>query len=93
MRYITTILLIGFSITASGQSLKKALKFSTFYTAFSGGNSLSDREIFSVGNGLQTDIVETPFDYSFTAGISLSFCLKAITGDNRASTISIRITF
>ena len=69
MKYITTILLIGFSITASGQSIKKALKFATFYTAFSGGNSLSDREVFSVANGLQTDVVKTPFDYSLTAGV------------------------
>ena len=83
MRYITTILLIGFSITASGQSLKKALKFSTFYTAFSGGNSLSDREVFSVGNGLQTDIVETPFDYSLTAGIRK---IARFGYENRANT-------
>ena len=63
------LILLCFSATASSQALKKALKFSTFYTAFSGGNSLSDRQVFSVGGGLQTDLIQTPFDYSFTAGI------------------------
>ena len=57
------------SIQANAQVLKKAFKFATFYTAVSGGNSLSDSEVFSVNNGLQTDVVRTPFDYSFTAGV------------------------
>jgi len=69
MRYIATLLLILVSASVSGQAVKKALKFATFYTAFSGGNSISDQEVFSVGNGLQTDVLKTPFDYSFTAGI------------------------
>ena len=69
MRYIATLLLLLVSASASGQAVKKALKFATFYTAFSGGNSISDQEVFSVGNGLQTDVLKTPFDYSFTAGI------------------------
>ncbi len=58
MRYIATILTLLISLDASGQGIKKALKFATFYTAFSGGNSLSDREVFSVANGLQTDVIE-----------------------------------
>jgi len=57
------------SFSASGQTLKKTLKFATFYTAFSGGNSVADDNIYSVTNGLQTDVLETPFDYSFTAGV------------------------
>ena len=57
------------SCTASAQTLKKAFKFATFYTAFSGGNSVADDNIYSVTNGLQTDVVETPFDYSITAGV------------------------
>ena len=69
MKYIATILLLLISFISPAQSLKKAFKFATFYTAFSGGNSLSDREVFSVANGLQTDIVETPFDYALTAGV------------------------
>ena len=57
------------TFTANGQTLKKTLKFATFYTAFSGGNSIADDNIYSVTNGLQTDVLETPFDYSFTAGV------------------------
>ena len=57
------------SCTASAQTLKKTFKFATFYTAFSGGNSVADDNIYSVTNGLQTDVVETPFDYSITAGV------------------------
>ena len=44
--------LIGTSVKA--QSLKKTFKFSTFYAAVNGGTSLSDVEVFSVGNGLST---------------------------------------
>ena len=51
------------SCTASAQTLKKTFKFATFYTAFSGGNSIADDNIYSVTNGLQTDVLETPFDY------------------------------
>ena len=57
------------SFTANGQTVKKTFKFATFYTAFSGGNSIADDNIYSVTNGLQTDVLETPFDYSFTAGV------------------------
>ena len=83
MRYIATVILLALSFGSSAQSLKKAFKFATFYTAFSGGNSLSDREVFSVSNGLQTDIVETPFDYSFTAGVRK---IARFGYENRANT-------
>ena len=43
MKYIATILTLLLSLNASGQGIKKAFKFATFYTAFSGGNSLSDQ--------------------------------------------------
>ena len=69
MKQIIAILLCLICFSCQGQTIKKALKFATFYTAFSGGNSLSDEEVFSIDNGLQTGIVKTPFDYSFTAGI------------------------
>jgi hypothetical protein len=68
-KYLVLATLLCLGATASSQGLKKVLKFSTFYRAFSGGNSLSDRQVFSVGGGLQTDLIQTPFDYSFTAGI------------------------
>ena len=41
--------------------IKKVFKYSTFYAAANGGNSLSDVDVFSVTNGLQTSTVETPF--------------------------------
>jgi len=83
MRYIATLLLLLVSASASGQAIKKALKFATFYTAFSGGNSISDQEVFSVGNGLQTDVLKTPFDYSFTAGVRK---IARFGYENRANT-------
>lgn len=59
-----------FSFTAEAQFLKKTFKFATFYTAFSGNNSVSDVDVYSVANGpLQVDVIETPFDYSLTAGV------------------------
>ena len=48
--------------------LKKTFKFATFYGAVNGGNSISDVDVFSVTNGLQTNVVETPYDYSITFG-------------------------
>lgn len=67
------ILVLLFSILCfgvSGQALKKTLKFATFYTAFSGNNSVADNNLYSVSTGqLQSMLVATPFDYSFTAGI------------------------
>tara|TARA_R100001463_G_scaffold121190_1_gene177452 strand:+ start:636 stop:1733 length:1098 start_codon:yes stop_codon:yes gene_type:complete len=62
------VFLLG-TIDVQGQTFKKTLKFATFYTAFSGGNSIADDNIYSITNGLQTDILKTPFDYSFTAGV------------------------
>ena len=49
--------------------LKKVFKFSTFYGAINGGTSLSDQDIYSVANGLETSIIETPYDYSVTLGV------------------------
>jgi hypothetical protein len=49
--------------------LKKTFKFSTFYAAASGGTSLSDVDVFSVKNGLETDVVQTPFDYNLSFGV------------------------
>lgn len=83
MRYVATLLLLLVSVNASGQAVKKALKFATFYTAFSGGNSISDQEVFSVGNGLQTDVLKTPFDYSLTAGVRK---IARFGYENRANT-------
>ena len=69
MKYLLTLLLLMLCVNTSAQTLKKTFKFATFYTAFSGGNSIADNNVYSVTGGLQTDVVSTPFDYSFTAGI------------------------
>ena len=49
--------------------VKNLLKFSTFYAAINGGTSLSDVDVFSVGNGLSTQTISTPYDYNFTVGL------------------------
>jgi hypothetical protein len=51
------------------QTLKKVFKYSTVYGAVNGGNSISDLSVYSVTSGLETDIIETPFDYSVTFGV------------------------
>ena len=48
---------------------KKTFKFSTFYIAANGGTSISDVDVFSVEDGLQTSTVKTPFDYNLSMGI------------------------
>jgi hypothetical protein len=57
------------SQTGPNIDVKKLLKFSTFYAAVNGGTSLSDVEVFSVGNGLSTQTISTPYDYNFTIGL------------------------
>ena len=51
------------------KELKKTFKFSTFYAAVNGGTSISDQNVYSILNDLETDIIETPFDYAVTFGI------------------------
>ena len=48
---------------------KKITKFATVYGAVNGGNSLSDVDVYSVTNGLQTQTIETPYDYSVILGV------------------------
>ena len=56
------LLFLLISSLATAQDFKKLFKFSTFYAAASGGTSLSDVDVFSVTNGLETSIIQTPFD-------------------------------
>jgi len=49
--------------------LKKELKYSTFYAAYNGNNSISDVTSYSVANGLTTTKTSTPYDYSAVFGI------------------------
>jgi len=51
------------------RGIKKAFKFATFYGAINGGNSVSDVDVYSVTNGLQTSVVKTPFDFSIALGV------------------------
>jgi len=51
------------------QGFKKAFKFATFYSAVNGGNSIADQTVWSVGDGLNSTDIETPYDYSLTMGI------------------------
>jgi len=64
-------------------SLKKTFKFATFYGAVNGGNSISDVDLYSVTNGLETAVVETPFDYSFVFGVRK---IARLGYENRANT-------
>ena len=65
---IIFILLIA-NICTAQIDLQRHLKYSTFYAAINGGTSLSDVEVFSVDNGLSTQVISTPYDYNFTIGL------------------------
>ena len=65
------------------KEVKKVFKFATFYGAVNGGNSISDVDVFSVTNGLETQTVETPFDYSVTFGVRK---IARLGYENRANT-------
>tara|TARA_R110001583_G_scaffold97083_1_gene241792 strand:+ start:258 stop:1355 length:1098 start_codon:yes stop_codon:yes gene_type:complete len=62
---------ISFTMTAQDKKIdfKNIFKFGTVYGAVNGGTSLSDEDEYSVTNGLQTSINETPYDYSILFGI------------------------
>jgi len=87
MKKFLLLLLTLITLNVSAQDwkpqLKKVFKFSTFYGAVNGGTSLSDVDIYSVTNGLQTTTVETPFDYSVTLGVRK---IARFGYENRANT-------
>ena len=56
-------------ITNAQVDFKKIFKFSTFYASVNGGNSISDVEVFSVTDGLNTVTLKTPYDYNLALGI------------------------
>ena len=73
-KLILLILLLFAFITNAQESkfkkeVKKTFKFSTFYAAVNGGTSISDQNVYSILNDLETDIIETPFDYALTFGV------------------------
>jgi len=69
MKKVILLLCILVSMNLNAQVLKKAFKYSTFYAAVNGGNSISDVDVYSVTDGLNTSTVKTPFDYTMSLGI------------------------
>ena len=75
MKKILILLLVILASCAApkkccGQFLtKELLKFGTFYGAVNGNTSISDLDVYSVTDGLQTQTIETPFDYSVLFGV------------------------
>ena len=81
------VIVFSFILMASVQGCNaqsKILKYSTFYAAVNGGTSLSDNQVWSITSGqLQENIIETPFDYTFSIGIRK---IKRFGYENRALT-------
>ena len=78
-----TLITLNISAQDSKLQLKKVFKFSTFYGAINGGTSLSNVDVYSVTNGLQTTTIKTPFDYSVTLGVRK---IARFGYENRANT-------
>ena len=83
MKRILLALLVLSAFNVNAQSLKKAFKFATFYGAVNGGNSVSDIDVYSVTNGLETTTIKTPFDYSLALGVRK---IARLGYENRANT-------
>ena len=87
MKKILFLILALTTLNASSQEwkpkLKKVFKFATFYGAINGGNSISDVDVFSVTNGLETNTIKTPFDYSIALGVRK---IARLGYENRANT-------
>ena len=84
MKNIFIILFLCLATAVNAQSsFKKYFKFATFYAAASGGTSISDVDEYSISNGLQTSIVQTPFDYNLAFGVRK---IARFGYENRANT-------
>ena len=83
MKKLLILFLLLSNLAHCQDFLKKTFKFSTFYVAANGGTSISDVEIFSVTDGLQTQTIKTPFDYNFTFGVRK---IARFGYENRANT-------
>ena len=66
---LLTLTIISLQVNAQDINLKDLFKFGTVYGAVNGGTSLSDQDVYSVTNGLQTNIDKTPYDYSILFGV------------------------
>ena len=84
---IGIVIVFSFILMAAAKGCNaqsKILKYSTFYAAVNGGTSLSDNQTWSITSGqLQENIIETPFDYTFSIGIRK---IKRFGYENRALT-------
>jgi len=72
MKKYILLLFIPFSVYSQinvQDQIKKITKFSTFYAAYIGNNSISDVINYSVTDGLTTTASEPPFAYSAVFGI------------------------
>ena len=70
MKKVILILIFAtVSFQANSQQLKELFKFGTVYGAVNGGTSLSDKDAYSVTNGLQTSVIETSYDFSILFGV------------------------
>ena len=81
--FIVPIIGFGQEESKLKKEIKKVFKFSTFYGAVNGGNSVSDVDVFSVTNGLETTTIETPYDYSLAFGVRK---IARLGYENRANT-------
>jgi len=72
MRNLLLLLILPFSLYSQinvKDQIKRTLKFSTFYAAYNGNNSISDITTYSILDGLNTETTITPYDYSAVFGI------------------------
>ena len=83
MKKLLFLVLMLTTLCAPAQDLKKIFKFATFYGAVNGGTSLSNVDVYSVTDGLQTTTIETPFDYSLALGVRK---IARLGYENRANT-------
>ena len=83
MKKLITLFALCIALSANAQDFKKYFKFATFYGAVNGGTSISDVDVYSVENGLQTQTVQTPFDYNVSLGIRK---IARFGYENRANT-------
>ena len=83
MKKLLILFLLLSNLAHCQDFLMKTFKFSTFYVAANGGTSISDIDIYSVTDGLQTQTIQTPFDYNFTLGVRK---IARFGYENRANT-------
>ena len=82
MRYIVLIILICFTFAVNAQ-VNSIFKYATFYGAVNGGTSISDENVFSVTDGLETFTYKTPYDYNISLGVRK---IARFGYENRANT-------